>query len=88
MSGYTDEIAKKLCTAAKNELPISVEEFVSKFVQAGASPEIRQGLELFFPAYAVDYRVDSDAIKALCFDMYAAAPYDFLESETTIWQLS
>lgn len=88
MSGYTENIAQKLCLAAKNELPISTEGFVAKFVQSGVSPEIKQGLELFLPAYVIDGRLDNDSIKTLCFDMYAAAPYDFLESDSTIWQLS
>ena len=88
MTGYSEGIAQKICLAAKKDLPLSIESFVSNFVHSGASPEIRQGLVLFLPAYTVDDRLDNDSIKTLCFDMYAAAPYDFLESESTIWQLS
>lgn len=87
MSDYRDTIAQRLCKAAQPHLPISVEKFISKFVMDEASPEIKQGMTKFFPAYANEGNLDKDSIEAICFEMYAASPCDFMESEYTIWQL-
>jgi hypothetical protein len=88
MSQYDDSHANKLCAALTDSEGLSVAEFIFRFISDDAPAEVVEGFQVYLNAYTDPEKgsVGADAIKTLCYDMFASAPYDYVHTLKILWR--
>lgn len=83
---YPSGLADRLLRAMGGSC--SIEDFSVRFIRQDLHPEVAEGLRLYLPAYANELGLlDKAEVGALCSDLYASTPYEFVGSWDTLWSV-